>query len=171
MRRLRELRRVLRDDGQIWIYDARITLRRATTAARRAFPDADLRREIIYTGRFRLSLFGRLTIKYRTDSADTDRIPDVSLRVTDKEKAGACPCHAGTVRGDQRIRRQARPRGCRRDVNAGGGEFIRSGHPQQLIEFDALDGDAASSKRAAASGRAATSTTRWPARRSRCGCA
>ena len=57
-----ELRRVLRDAGQIWIYDARPALRRGVTAAHATFPDRDVRVEPIRTGRFPIALLGRLLV-------------------------------------------------------------------------------------------------------------
>jgi ubiquinone/menaquinone biosynthesis C-methylase UbiE len=63
---LRELRRVLRPGGRIWIYDARIALRRAATAAHAAFPTQAVRRETIRTGRLPISLLGRLVLEHLT---------------------------------------------------------------------------------------------------------
>lgn len=58
----RELRRVLRPGGQIWIYDLRFALGRAEAAARGAFPAPDLHRELLRTGRLPVRLLGRLAI-------------------------------------------------------------------------------------------------------------
>ncbi len=57
---VRELRRVLRPTGQIWIYDIRFALRRATAAAR---PACDVRRETVRNGPLSLGLIARLTIR------------------------------------------------------------------------------------------------------------
>jgi ubiquinone/menaquinone biosynthesis C-methylase UbiE len=62
---MREVRRVLRDSGQISIYDARPALRRGLTAARAAFPDHTVRVEPVRTGRFPIRLFGRLLVRRR----------------------------------------------------------------------------------------------------------
>lgn len=59
----RELRRVLRPDGQIWIYDLRAALRGAETAARAAFPEHTIRRETVPIARLLLRPIGRLTIR------------------------------------------------------------------------------------------------------------
>jgi ubiquinone/menaquinone biosynthesis C-methylase UbiE len=59
---LRELRRVVRPDGRIWIYDARIALRTAETTARELFPDAAVHREVVRSGRFPIHLVGRLVV-------------------------------------------------------------------------------------------------------------
>jgi ubiquinone/menaquinone biosynthesis C-methylase UbiE len=60
---LRELRRVLRPAGQVWIYDLRIALRRAEAAARAAFPGHVVCRETVRTGRLPLRFIGRLVIR------------------------------------------------------------------------------------------------------------
>jgi ubiquinone/menaquinone biosynthesis C-methylase UbiE len=60
---MRDLRRVLRPQGQVWIYDARPALRRGVIAAHAAFPDHTVRVEPIRTGRFPIALLGRLLIR------------------------------------------------------------------------------------------------------------
>jgi ubiquinone/menaquinone biosynthesis C-methylase UbiE len=60
---VRELRRVLKPTGQIWIYDIRFVLRRAEAAARAADPRCDVRREIVRTGPLSLGLIARLMIR------------------------------------------------------------------------------------------------------------
>lgn len=57
---VRELRRVLRPGGRLWIYDVRFALRRATRAARAAFPDGTVRREAIRTWRLPVRIIARL---------------------------------------------------------------------------------------------------------------
>jgi ubiquinone/menaquinone biosynthesis C-methylase UbiE len=58
---LRDLRRVLRPGGRLWIYDARWALGRATVAARALFNPASVRREPLRTGRLPVRLIGRLS--------------------------------------------------------------------------------------------------------------
>jgi ubiquinone/menaquinone biosynthesis C-methylase UbiE len=57
---LRELHRVLRPGAQVWIYDARLALPRATAAARAAFPAPAVRREPVRMGRLPITFTGRL---------------------------------------------------------------------------------------------------------------
>jgi ubiquinone/menaquinone biosynthesis C-methylase UbiE len=60
-----ELLRVLRPGGQIWIYDIRFALRRATAAARTRCPTCDVDRHTVRTGPFSLGLIARLTVRPR----------------------------------------------------------------------------------------------------------
>jgi ubiquinone/menaquinone biosynthesis C-methylase UbiE len=60
---LRDLRRVLRPGGQLWIYDSRFALRRATAAARAVFPAGSVRRETIRTSRLPVRLISRLSAR------------------------------------------------------------------------------------------------------------
>jgi ubiquinone/menaquinone biosynthesis C-methylase UbiE len=58
---LRDLHRVLRPAGRLWIYDVRFVLRRATVAAREVFPAASVRREPVRGGWLPLRVVARLT--------------------------------------------------------------------------------------------------------------
>jgi ubiquinone/menaquinone biosynthesis C-methylase UbiE len=60
---LRELRRVVRPNGLIWIYDARFALRTAEAMARELFADEAVRRDVVRSGRFPIHLMGRLIVE------------------------------------------------------------------------------------------------------------
>lgn len=60
---VRELWRVLKPTGQIWIYDIRFALSRAETAAHAVSPRCDVHREIVRTGPLSLGLIARLTLR------------------------------------------------------------------------------------------------------------
>jgi ubiquinone/menaquinone biosynthesis C-methylase UbiE len=60
---MRELLRVGKPTGQIWIYDIRFALRRAEAATRATHPGCDVHRETIRTGPLSLGLIARLTIR------------------------------------------------------------------------------------------------------------
>ncbi|MET8149026.1 class I SAM-dependent methyltransferase [Actinoplanes sp. NPDC049668] len=57
---IRDLRRVLRPGGRMWIYDARFALRRATAAARASFAPASVTRVPIRVTRVPVKLVSRL---------------------------------------------------------------------------------------------------------------
>lgn len=59
---IRELLRVLKPTGQIWIYDGRFQLRKAEAAARDAGPSVDVRSEVLRNGPLWLRLIARLRI-------------------------------------------------------------------------------------------------------------
>ena len=56
---IKDLRRVLRPGGQLWIYDVRFALRRATAAARAEF--SSVRKEPVRTSRLPIRLVARLS--------------------------------------------------------------------------------------------------------------
>jgi ubiquinone/menaquinone biosynthesis C-methylase UbiE len=60
---LRELRRVLRPEGRLWIYDIRRRLPRAETAARTLFPEHTVHSEPLRNGWLPLHITARLTVE------------------------------------------------------------------------------------------------------------
>ena len=60
---MRDLRRVLRPAGQIWIYDARPVLRRGVIAARATFPHHRVQTEAVRTGWLPIAVLGRLLVR------------------------------------------------------------------------------------------------------------
>ncbi|GGL13638.1 hypothetical protein GCM10012284_55570 [Mangrovihabitans endophyticus] len=58
---LRDLRRVLRPGGRLWIYDVRFALKRAERAARETFGPTAVERAPVRIGRFPVRLMARLT--------------------------------------------------------------------------------------------------------------
>lgn len=59
---MRELRRILRPTGQIWIYDIRWALKRAERAALPAFDGWNVRRELVRTSWLPIRMIGRLRV-------------------------------------------------------------------------------------------------------------
>jgi ubiquinone/menaquinone biosynthesis C-methylase UbiE len=59
---MRELLRIRKPTGQIWIYDIRFAMRRAEAAARE-HPGCDIRRQTVRTGPLSLGLIARLMIR------------------------------------------------------------------------------------------------------------
>ena len=57
---IRDLRRVLRPGGRLWIYDARFALYRATRAAEQTFGPSTVRREPVRTTWWPVPIFARL---------------------------------------------------------------------------------------------------------------
>jgi ubiquinone/menaquinone biosynthesis C-methylase UbiE len=62
---MRDLRRVLRPDGSLWVYDLRAALGRAETAARAAFPGSVVRREPLRSGGLLRSIISRVVVAPR----------------------------------------------------------------------------------------------------------
>ncbi|WP_344934998.1 class I SAM-dependent methyltransferase, partial [Actinoplanes nipponensis] len=60
---VRDLRRVLRPGGRLWIYDARFALRRAAAAVRESFPVGSVGRETVRASRLPVHLLARLTAR------------------------------------------------------------------------------------------------------------
>src|SRR5664280_1865781 len=60
---LRELNRVLRPDAQAWIYDFRLALRRAQTAARTVSPPPLIARQSPLEGTSQFNPIGRLVLR------------------------------------------------------------------------------------------------------------
>jgi len=60
---LRELNRVLRPDAQAWIYDFRVALRRAQTAARTVSPPPLISRQSPLEGTSQFNPMGRLVLR------------------------------------------------------------------------------------------------------------
>jgi ubiquinone/menaquinone biosynthesis C-methylase UbiE len=60
---LRELRRVLRPEGRLWIYDIRRRLPCAETAARTLFPEHTVHSEPLRNGWLPLHITARLTVE------------------------------------------------------------------------------------------------------------
>ena len=64
---IRDLRRVLRTGGRLWIYDFRFALYRATRAAEQAFGPAAVRREPVRTTWWPVPAFARLAATVREE--------------------------------------------------------------------------------------------------------
>jgi len=71
---LRELNRVLRPDAQAWIYDFRLSLRRAQTAALTASPPPLISRQSPLEGTSQFNPIGRLVLRIALDPSQLNAI-------------------------------------------------------------------------------------------------